>query len=426
MPACLDSHRIERVHLETVQKLLESRTGLGFQALGASLVECAVARRMAAHDLNDERDYTALLQRSHNEFQQLVEEVAVPETWFFRDQGPFAYLGEHARHVIGGDGRGRLNVLSAACSSGEEPYSIAMCLLDAGLASCQFHIDAVDISGRVLAAAQRGVYSRNSFRSADLAFRERYFTAQGDHYSLADHVKAGVRFLQGNIMNLGFLRAHGPYHIVFCRNVLIYFDADNKARVLDELHALLREDGLLFVGHADTGRLVEDRFAPVREPSTFAYRKGAVAEQAVSRTPQATSKKRQSKPGATTALPQRQAAKPSTRPSLPNPSIPTFENIQQQANRGELDQAALLCADYLDVHPTSVQAHCLLGTIHLAQGDNDAAQACFRKAVYLDPGHYESLTHLAGLAEQAGDDKAARNYRERAGRAMAGAHTNQP
>ena len=414
------------MHLGTVQKLLECRTGLGFQALGASLVERAVVRRMAVHDLNDERDYTALLQRSPDEFQQLVEEVAVPETWFFRDGGPFAYLGEHARHAIGGDGQGRLNVLSAACSTGEEPYSIAMCLLDAGLASCQFHVDAVDISGRALAAAERGMYSRNSFRSADLAFRERYFTAQDDHYSLADHVKTRVRFLQGNIMNLGFLRAHGPYHIVFCRNVLIYFDADNKARVLDELHALLRENGLLFVGHADTGRLVEDRFAPVREPNTFVYRKGTVAEENVGRALKAKSNhKTRSKPGVTSPVPQGQAAKSPAQVNLPQRSIATFEDIQQQANRGELAQAALLCADYLDAHPTSVQAHCLLGTIHLAQGDNDAALACFRKAVYLDPCHYESLTHLAGLAEQAGDDKAARNYRERASRAMAGDHTNQ-
>ena len=407
------------MHLATLQQLLEHRTGLSFETLGERLIERAVTRRMAACDVADARGYIACVQRSEDEFQHLVDEISVPETWFFRDQKPFAYLAEYARRSVGVLSGGRLNILSAACSTGEEPYSIAMSLLDAGLNADQFHIDAVDISTRALAAARQGVYTRNSFRGTDLRFQARYFVANGDHYLLTDHVKATVRFLHGNVMDLGRLRGYSPYHIVFCRNVLIYFGLDNKAKVLGQLHELLAEEGVLFVGHADTGRLADARFVSVGEPNTFAYRKSAAAElpeRKVLRAPLAPARRRSATASAPVVPVEAHEAKP---PSRAQEAVCSFEDIQQRADRGELEHAARLCLDYLDVHPASVAAHCLLGTIRLAQSERDKAQDCFRKAVYLDPGHYESLTHLATLAEQAGDDQAAGIYRERADRAIA-------
>ena len=156
--------------------LLGQTIGLSSDAIGAETIVRAVRQRMAQCGTSDVQTYLDRIQTSEQELHALIDEVIVPETWFFRDQMPFAYLGRYVmaewfpiyQHAV-------LRVLSLACSTGEEPYSLAMALLDTGLASQHCRIDAVDVSHKALRWARGAVYGSHSFRGDELVFRQRYF-----------------------------------------------------------------------------------------------------------------------------------------------------------------------------------------------------------------------------------------------------------
>ena len=162
-----------------VVALLRQTIGLNPHAIGVEAMARAVSQRMARCGVPDVQTYLAWLQTSAPEVQALIEEVVVPETWFFRDQMPFTYLGQYVMaEWLPTSQRAVLRVLSLACATGEKPYSIAMALLNTGLAAQHMRIEAVDISQRALVWAQHAVYGDQAFREKDLAFRERLLSSR--------------------------------------------------------------------------------------------------------------------------------------------------------------------------------------------------------------------------------------------------------
>src|SRR5262249_51536192 len=157
-------------------------------------------------------------------------------------------------------------ILSAPCSTGEEPYSLAMALLDAPVPRSQFTIDAVDLSVRALDRAKQAIYGKNSFRGKAVAFRDRHFAQTGDVFKLHDAIHECVSFYQGNLLEEKFLVNHKPYDFIFCRNLLIYFDRATQKLALRKLHQLLSPSGVLFVGPAEVPLVSEQGFAPVGLP----------------------------------------------------------------------------------------------------------------------------------------------------------------
>ena len=253
--------------------LLKRKMGLDSRSIGAAAVERAVRHRMSATGVDDERDYLMRVQASPAEMQLLIESVVVPETWFFRYPESQQAMAQLACERLFAPARPTsvLRVLSLPCSSGEEPYSIAMALLDAGVPASRFQIDALDISERVVQFARRGLYGRNSFRGDALDYRDRYFTETGDGHQLSAQVMERVRFQSGNLFDAGLL-AHAPaYDFVFCRNLLIYFDQATQERAVQVLRRHTREDGVLFVGPAETSLLTARRLPPVAMPHCFAF-----------------------------------------------------------------------------------------------------------------------------------------------------------
>ena len=150
---------------QKIAELLEQTIGLNISSIGDSSFQRVLSIRMRALGIGDAKAYYDKLTVSFGELRKLVEEVTVPETWFFRDQEPFIFLTEHILDSEKSHARSTYRILSLPCSTGEEPYSIAMTLLEAGLNPLNFFIDAVDVSERVLTKARKGVYGRNSFRT---------------------------------------------------------------------------------------------------------------------------------------------------------------------------------------------------------------------------------------------------------------------
>lgn len=411
--------------IPAITAMLEQKIGLDSASVGVSTISRAVAQRMKHCAAGDDGAYLALLNSSAAELQALIDEVAVPETWFFRDLVPFRLLSEVVvRDWVPAAAQGKiLRLLSVPCSSGEEAYSIAMTLHDAGLTPRSFCIDAIDISTRALERARAGIYGKNSFRGDESHFRERYFHHAGSSYELQAEVRNSVNFLHGNLLDGELLRGAERYDVIFCRNLLIYFNRDKQEQALKKLHALLVPDGLLFLGHAEAGCIDNRFFSPVRRARAFAFRRtdeakasSAPAKQplaAPAPTPRPTPKARVRRAAATPRTAPAQVAAPPSAAELER----WLQEAQRLADRGKLAEAASLCNNYLEHNAGSADAYYLLGIVRTAEGDHAQAGQLFHKAAYLDPRHYQALIHLAIHAEQQGDAAAAAKYRARAERA---------
>lgn len=394
-----------------IAQRLSQSTGLDPDIIGTNRITRAIEARRLDCGLPDLERYWTRLQTSTTELEELVEQLIVPETWFFRDGKPFEYLKTYVTSEwLLKPNRGTLRLLSVPCSTGEEPYSIAIALLEAGLLPRQFAIDAMDISHRSIAKAKRAVYTKNSFRGDAWAGRERYFQQTIDGYELCQPVRTLVNFQPGNVMT-SLTLTQKQYDIVFCRNLLIYLQPDACSKVLAAIDRLLIPGGLLFVGASETGKIVADYYCSIRQPFTFAYRKLEAARSPQLAVPQKTIE---------TSLPdtplqteeQRIKSCSELGSEYPNQSL-DLQTVKPLADAGRLADAIALCQAYLANHPTDAAAYLLLGELHQADQQNNAAEECFRRAVYLEPNSDKALIHLASLKQHQGDITGAEMIRQR-------------
>ena len=413
-----------------IEALLKQAIGLHAASIGSSSVERAVRTRLAASGAATPDEYLRRLESSREELQELVEVVVVPETWFSRDREAFAELARIARDEWRPSRPAAVRrLLSVPCSTGEEPYSMAMAMLGADYSAHRFAIDAVDISERSLAQARHGVYGKNSFRGSDLAFRDRYFDPASDGHRVKDVVRRAVRFRYGNVLADDFLAGEEPYDAIFCRNLLIYFDDETQNRTIAKLRQMLTDDGLLFVGPAETSALLEHDLVSARVPLAFAFRKrpegaapqprAAPAEpKAASAAKANTRKPGAEKPKAEKRRAHRRTAAPSSAPPAERDTANTppsrIDEAFALANQGRLAEAAELCEQEMRTHGPSAPAFYLMGLICSADGLLSAADRYYRKALYLDQNHHDALVHLALLLEQQGDKHGAKLMRGRA------------
>jgi len=410
--------------MQRIEALLRKEIGLDAASIGSALIERTIRVRMKQHGLKHVQAYRDLLTHSPEELRELIEAVVVTETWFFRDREPFnAFVQMVKNEWLPRNSAGPLRALSVPCSSGEEPYSLAMALLDAGVPDTRFAIDAVDISTNALARAEKAVYGKNSFRGRDLAFRDRHFRQSKDGLELSPSVRATVKFHRDNILGDGFLARSAPYDFILCRNLLIYFDRSTQAMVLEKLHRLLTKDGVLFVGPAEMTLATEGGFVSANLPLAFACRK-------FSPEPVHAPKPRQrlSEPARPPAE-KSNSGKPrpvhftDTLQRLPGAAhainqVPTdLEVARQLADSGKIEEAATICQAHLSRHGASAEAYYLLGLMKDASDDPEAI-TFYRKALYLEPNHYEALVHVALWLEKVGDVMGARPFKRRAERAQ--------
>ena len=439
--------------LEAIGQILAETVGLDTVTTGKAAVARAVAAVMKQNCISDLKILAGRLKTSADERQQLLEEIVVPETWFFRDTGPFEYLKSYVRDVWQPSGTGNsLRILSAPCSTGEEPYSIVMTLLDAGLTPADFHVDAMDISAKALAAARQECYGRGSFRGIVPETQMRHFKENGRGVHLSDDIVQTVHFFQDNLLSSHRLASCTPYHAIFCRNVLIYMHGAARQQVFTQLDRCLHPGGMLFSGHTETVFWLQSGYIPVRRTRTFALQKPlgtglSVNEGKPYSGDSATSCKNHRPPapkdeerrerlnlhhpvhvGTTPVDDENQgslyAASTNTTNVIPMgnvtpatkpeglPSDQRLREARRLADEGLFDPAIALCRTYLQATAVDAEAHCLLGLILEASGCHEEAEACFHKALYLDPGHYESLIHAGLLSQQRGDDRKAALYRE--------------
>ncbi|KQQ44505.1 methyltransferase [Duganella sp. Leaf126] len=411
--------------------MLRAATGLN---LSKQVVDRAIRARVVSVSARDADDY--LERMTPEELTALVELVVVPESWFYRDQQAFHATAGYLKQQLQLDPNRLLHVLSLPCAGGEEPYTMAMVLLDAGIPADRFMIDAFDISPVCVARAKTGVYGRNAFRNQDLAFRDRHFEeVSKEAWRINDAVRRQVRFQQGNVLDLTMARRAAFYDVIFCRNLLIYFDKPTTSAAVRNLDTMLKRDGLLFVGYAEVPSLCANGFTPLQYAQAFGLVKNAEAAlrkkacevaapapaRAVKSGPAPVPKRPLAAGGSpvTAASPAAPKPKPGPAPVPAPPPAPARDllaDARRLADLGQLKEAERLCRDHLAQQPEAAEAYFILGLINELTSKHAQAQDYWKRCIYLQPDHYEALCHLALLADTSGDAAGAAALKARAAR----------
>ena len=208
---------------------------------------------------------------------KFISHITNNETYFFREEPQLkVFAGSVLQRLrlnkVNNDKR-KIRILSAGCSTGEEVYTLAMLLFEAGLFAWDWDIRIIglDIDSQALAIAREGMYSGRAFQSMPGHLLERYFIRCDHGFRIRESLQRITSFIRGNLLEIETVLDEQEFDIIFCRNVLIYFNDDTICRVIDRFGDSVTEEGLLFLGHSESLMRITDRFLPVRYPGTIIY-----------------------------------------------------------------------------------------------------------------------------------------------------------
>jgi chemotaxis protein methyltransferase CheR len=265
-------------------ELVYAHCGIHLREEMRYLVERRLAPRLAANELADFTSYYRLLRfdpHRSGELEAAVEALTTNETYFFREPLQLRSFREELLPRLAAEraSAGRLRVWSAGCSTGEEPYTVAMLIRESGLfAGWDVEVFGSDISRRVVAHARKGLYARGALRDTPPEMVSRYFVQDPDgRYQVTGPIKQMVTFAHMNLLDERMLALVGRMDVVFCRNVMIYFDLPARRRLLKSFYAKLLEGGYLLLGHSESLINLTADFELVHLEHDLIYRRPAGA-----------------------------------------------------------------------------------------------------------------------------------------------------
>ncbi len=267
-----------------IRDLINEHAGLTFDEGAIYTFERRLGERLADLDLRSFDEYYKYLRfhvRGTSELDDAIDLLTTKETYFFRQEYQFRAFRDELLPELAKQhaSRRRLSIWSAGCSTGEEAYTIAIYLLESKLfEGWDLRVIGSDISKTSVATARRGVYRPASFRTTPNDVRRAYFTEQQDGTSVADSVRRLCHFGQLNLLDATKASIVGRVDVVFCRNVLIYFDVRSRRRVIDSLYQRLLPGGFLLLGHSESLLNVSTAFELVHLKEDLVYRKPLTSE----------------------------------------------------------------------------------------------------------------------------------------------------
>ena len=255
---------------DALRKLVKEITGINLTDQKRELVYGRLARRLRALQLRTFAEYRDLLSEDGGEeIRELCNAITTNLTSFFREGHHFEYLRDHVLGPlqVNRNAPRRVRIWSSACSTGEEPYSLAMTVFESfpDLHGWDVKILATDLDSDVLGKAQRGIYGADRMRNMSPQRLQTFFTEQrgrdGPCYEVIPELKSLITFKQLNLMHA--LPMKGPMDAIFCRNVVIYFDKDTQRELFARIAQIQRQGDLLFLGHSESLFKVSESYAPI-------------------------------------------------------------------------------------------------------------------------------------------------------------------
>lgn len=415
-------------------------------------LEQAVVQRLAAHRLSSLADYWPLIRRDSDdgEINSLVQLLANKETFLFREMHQFAALRDWVLPELLAAGDHSLRLWSAGCATGEEPYSLAITLLEYQARHGEFEAEVIgtDIDANALEQARRGCYGTRSLRMTPDDLRRRYFSFDGNSYRVLPEVARLVTFRVHNLAEDSCPPGLMNLDIVFCRNVTIYFSDRARDRLNARLADSLRQGGFLFVASAETMGHNRGRLELVSMGETFLFRKQRPSPASARVTPQVAERPLLLPARARNQAPSNEESQPATggtpaaggdghpdaRPlsagtarlqsalrafqqqdygsalheldRMPNePPLPPLAHSLRGAillQQERLEEAEATCQRLLAQNPWHAEAHFLLGLVYRHQGQAAAAIQALKQTIYLQPSHRDAHFYLAETYRAAG------------------------
>ena len=267
---------ISDAEFRQLRDAIRERFGIYYDDTKQFLLQSRLQTRLVKRSVPDfTRYYWWLMTHPERqaEWDELASVLSNNETYFFRERAQLDVLAGEVIDNAVRNRSGKLRVWSSACSTGEEPFSLAMTLLESyRLISSNVRILASDISPRALEKSAMGFYRELSFRSTPPELIQKYFRPFSGGFMISDDVKRMVEFFRINLLDEQAVAKVGPVDAIFCRNVLIYFDKPTQKRVVEAFARVLRPGGYLFLGHAESIMRLTNLYEPVITPKAIYYR----------------------------------------------------------------------------------------------------------------------------------------------------------
>ncbi|MDO3380045.1 CheR family methyltransferase [Geoalkalibacter halelectricus] len=251
-----------------MRELIYQHCGLHFSEDNKYLLEKRLSKQVRLHKFKSFKDYYYLLRYSktrEEELAQAIDLLTTNETYFFREESQLRTFVEEVIPEIMArrekEGSRKLRIWSAGCSTGEEPYTLAMLLQRPELRGWNIDIIGTDISHRVLQVARKGVYGASSFRATDTSYIQKYFEDVEGKFRIVDDIRRLVNISHLNLFDNARVSLLGQMDAIFCRNVIIYFDLDAKKKVIENFFQRLHPGGFLMLGHSESLINISTRFA---------------------------------------------------------------------------------------------------------------------------------------------------------------------
>ena len=259
-----------------LRDLIREKFGINYDDTKQFLLQSRLQTRLVKRSVETFAAYHRFLLTHADreaEFAELASVLSNNETYFFRERAQLDILAKEVVDEHYKNGGGILKVWSSACSTGEEPFSLAMTLLEnRRVPASAMQIKATDISPRALEKSAMGYYRELSFRATEPEMIQKYFTSFQDGFMIADELKRLVTFSRINLLDENAVAAMGPVDAVFCRNVLIYFDKPTQKKVVEAFGRALKPGGFLFLGHAESIIRMTQMYEPIITPKAIYYR----------------------------------------------------------------------------------------------------------------------------------------------------------
>ncbi|TAN40370.1 MAG: tetratricopeptide repeat protein [Nitrospirae bacterium] len=427
------------MQLKPFKCLIREKCGLSFDDSREAILTEGIKSRLSRRALASHEEYLDLLAREPHEFNSLLNLITVNETYFLRESVHFTLLTEKLLpDMLAGKKGGRIKIVCAGCSTGEEPYSIAMALMmKFGPAfSRLFSLVAFDIDEEALGKARAGLYPGHSFRGVPDHIQKVFFREQGNGFRINDAVREGVEFLRLNLFSDSYPETVMNADVIFYRNVSIYFEPGAQQRIFRNLAGMLNEKGYLFLSSAETSVHDIGVLSLIEMEGIYLYGKGVAVEIGERRKqpdgrPKPFSAAPPGVPGAAAAGTKRPVIRKKDEPhqdfdrALALAGGKKYDDALQLTERiigmqpsfvkahmlragilinlQRLDEAETVCLCGMGHDQWNLEGHLLLGLIARARGDVEEAKKRFKKAVYVKSSCWLAHFYLAEIYRGEGD-----------------------
>ncbi len=269
----MNVYKIEYKDLKELQLFLYKRSGLYFKEKKFDYLRIKLENRLDKLKIYSLKDYLNLLKTNLKEIQHLIDEITINETYFMRE---INVIDTYFSKIIGFDydNFSKIKIVSAACSSGEEPYSISILVREKYPSLVEkLKISAFDIDSNVIEKAKKGVYRHFSLRAIDKSAVDKYFVKNNGEYKINDKIRENVSFYNLSIFDPKAYEIMAGSDLILSRNVLIYFGIEYKRRAVNLFYESLKDNGYLILGRSESIYNVSSKFVMVHYPNVILYKK---------------------------------------------------------------------------------------------------------------------------------------------------------